>query len=376
MRVALVAWDFGAPTGPLGVMSELVLRGHERFDFVVVSRTLIPQLRPLVEWRRAPAPAAPFSLKWAVFYLTAGARLARVDADVIHTWGPAPMVPNRVHLASVNFDHTSYQEAAGARPSGANPLTWHAWRAFTLALERRTYGGARVGMIDVESPGAKAAFERHYPGASVSVTPRSIDSERFRPNAEVRAHVRAEEGARDDEVVALFVARNWHVKGLDLAVSGVAGARQRGHPVVLWVAGRRGFRALRRVAKRFGVSDHVRLLGFRTDVDRIYAAADVFLLPTLYEIFCRACHEAAASELPVVATAVPGVSDLIGDDEAGIVVEREPRSIAEAVSRLAADPELRADMGRAGRQRVLRCTPERSADRWLDLYERVATGSS
>jgi glycosyltransferase involved in cell wall biosynthesis len=353
-------------------MSELVLRGHQRFDFVVVSRTLLPELRPLVEWGRAPAPAAPFRLRWAVFYLTAGAILARQDVDLIHTWGPAPMVPNRVDLASANFDHATFQEAAGGRPPGANRITWRAVRAFTLALERRTYGGGRVRMLNVESPAAKAALERHYPGVPVTVTPRSIDTERFRPNPEIRGRVRAEEGARDDEVVALFASRDWARQGSDLAVEGVAAARRRGHRLVLWVAGRDDSRTLKRVARSFGIEEHVRLLGFRTDLERFYAGADIYMHPTLYEHFSRACHEAAAAELPVVATAVHGVSDLIGEDEAGIVVERDARSIAEAVSRLAADPGLRADLGKEGRKRTMRFTPERSADHWLDLYEDLA----
>jgi len=349
VRVALVTWDLGPPGSPKGVMSDLVLRGHERYEFVVVARAVQPELRPFVEWHRAPAPNAPFRLKWAVFFATAGARLAGVRADLIHAYGPAPMVPNRVDIASPNFDHADWYDAAGGRPPGARPLSWRAARSLTRALERWSYGRGRARLLDADSAGAKAALERRYPGVPVVVTPYTIDSERFHPDHATRARVRSELGAADGELVAVFVSRDWRVKRLDLAVAGLALARKRGHPLTLWVAG-------------------------RDDVERLYAAADLLLLPTLYETFSRACHEAAATELPVVAPAVHGVVDLIGDDEAGIIVERDAESIADALSRLAADPELRARMGREGRARARRFPLERTVDRWLDLYAELARG--
>ena len=58
-RVALVAWDVGAPGSPSGLLAEIVLAGRERFDFVVVSNTLLPELRPLVDWRRVPHARLP-----------------------------------------------------------------------------------------------------------------------------------------------------------------------------------------------------------------------------------------------------------------------------------------------------------------------------
>ena len=81
-------------------------------------------------------------------------------------------------------------------------------------------------------------------------------------------------------------------------------------------AGNDGHRAL---AEGLGVADRVRFLGYRVDVERVYQAADIFVLPTAYETFCRAAHEAAACGLPVVAPPVPGIRELIGEDEAGIL---------------------------------------------------------
>jgi D-inositol-3-phosphate glycosyltransferase len=81
--------------------------------------------------------------------------------------------------------------------------------------------------------------------------------------------------------------------------------------------------------------------------------------------------EAAASELPLVVTPVHGVSEIVGDDEAGLVVGRRPDEFAGAITRLACDRELRAQMGRAGRRRALEFTIERKLGRFLALYREL-----
>jgi glycosyltransferase involved in cell wall biosynthesis len=292
-----------------------------------------------------------------------------VDADLVHTWGPSPIVPNRMDIASVNMIQAGYHAAAGGRPPGAR-AGWRAARAFKLGLERWSYG-RRAGLLDVATEQAKAVLEGHVPGAKVNVTPRVVDTDRFRPDAEARRRIRKELGVADDDLVALFVGRDWDLKGLDEAIEGVALARRQGAPGLrLWVAGGSGRKQLETRAERWGLADRVEFLGFRADVERLYQGADLFLLPTIYEHHSRAAHEAAASEIPVVATAAGGIAELI-DEGGGIAVERDAEAIAEALRRLAADPGLRSRMGALGRRRCLRFTHERSTDRYLALYEEL-----
>ena len=370
-RVALVTWDLGHPDDTTAsVFSQIVLRGHRRFDFIVVARSLHPEIRPLAEWRRAPAPQSPFRLRWAVFFATAAARLRGAGADLVHTWGPAPMIPSRIDLASVNMLQAGFHAAAGGRPPGAGP-GWRAGRAFKLGLERWSYG-RRVGLLDVDAESARAALLRHVPGASVIVTPRAVDTERFRPDAESGRRLRSELGAAGDDLVVLFVGRDWDLKGLDRAIEGMALARRRGAGSLrLWVAGGSDERGLRAMAEAAGIADRVEFLGLRSDVERLYRGADLFLMPTIYEHFSRASHEAAATEVPVIATEVGGITDLIASG-AGVAVERDGESIAAALTRLAADPGLRARLGARGREWSLRFTQEASTDRYLDLYDELA----
>jgi glycosyltransferase involved in cell wall biosynthesis len=348
----------------------IVLAGHERFDLVVVSRSLLPELRPLVTWRRARAPASPFRLRWAVFYATAAIEIARARADVVHVRAPAPLVPNRVDLASVAFCHAGFDEAARREGhSRSRPA-----RAATLALERWTYAGGRAALVDVETTEAAATFTRHYPGVPVEVVPLSYDLDRFRPDPEARREARAEMGATPGEVVALCPGRDHHAKGVHFAIEGIALAgRPDGPPLWLWVTGPTDTERVDRLAEEAGVRARVKALGWRDDMERLYAGADMLVLPTLYEQGSRASHEAALCELPLVATRVHGAAPLIGDDEGGIAVERDPESVGNAIARLAGDTAMRERMGRAARSRCLAITA--GADpvgRWLDLYERLA----
>lgn len=372
-RVALVTWDVGPPGTHIGLPAEIVLAGRHRFDFVVVSSTLLPELQPLVEWRRAPSPASPFRLRWAVFYATGAVQVARARADVVHTRAPAPLVPNRVDIASVNFCHAGFHEAA--RPEGG--VGSRAARAATLGLERWTYAGGRARVVDVETRAAADTFLRHYPGVPVEVIPARYDTERFRPDADARRAVRGELGVAPDEVVALFAGRDHHAKGLRCAIEGLARARRTtAARLSLWATGDRDAGHVQRLAEGAGVRDHVLPLGWREDMERLYAGADMLVLPTIYEQGSRASHEAAACGLPLVATPVHGAAALIGDDDGGVAVERDPRSVGDAIARLAGDADLRARMGRAARRRCLEITADADpVARWLDLYERLAASS-
>lgn len=112
-------------------------------------------------------------------------------------------------------------------------------------------------------------------------------------------------------------------------------------------------------AEKVGVSDRVRFLGRVSDDDlpRLYASADVFVLPAnaRAEAFGKVLMEAMATGLPCVTTEVgSGTSFIVQDGVTGFVVEkRSPQALAAAVNRLLAGPELRQRMGQAGQQRVL-----------------------
>ena len=104
--------------------------------------------------------------------------------------------------------------------------------------------------------------------------------------------------------------------------------------------------------------------GYQEDVGPFFAAFDVFVLPSANEGTPVTAIEALASGCPVVATRVGGVPDVVHDGEDGILIDPgSPEQLADALVRLAGDPELRARMGAAGRERTL---PRYAVSRLID----------
>ncbi len=106
------------------------------------------------------------------------------------------------------------------------------------------------------------------------------------------------------------------------------------------------------LASAEGVADRVRFTGVRNDVGRLMAAVDVVTAPSLTETFGMVIVEAMALGKAVVATRAGGIPELVLDNETGVLVERTPQALADAVISLLQNPARRTDMGRAGRDRA------------------------
>jgi glycosyltransferase involved in cell wall biosynthesis len=128
---------------------------------------------------------------------------------------------------------------------------------------------------------------------------------------------------------------------------------------------------LRQQAAALGMREHVVFTGFRKDIARILAAIDVFVMPSLSEGLGTAILEAGAAGLPIVATRVGGIPDIVEDGETGLLVPAgEPGALAEAVIRMARDPDLAARCGAAAAEHVrAKFSEERLVERTEALYE-------
>jgi glycosyltransferase involved in cell wall biosynthesis len=124
--------------------------------------------------------------------------------------------------------------------------------------------------------------------------------------------------------------------------------------------------------KRLGLADSIELLGERADVARILSSADAFVLSSIYESLPISILEAMAAALPVAATRVGGVPELVLEGETGFVVPvGDVDALAEALRTLIGDPELRRRFGRAGRARVEASFGiDRFRDEHIELYRR------
>ena len=129
----------------------------------------------------------------------------------------------------------------------------------------------------------------------------------------------------------------------------------------------------RELAQKSGVGERVRWAGFRTDVDELLAGADAFVHPSLVDAFPTVLLEAMAAGLPVVASGVGGIPEIVSPGVTGkLVPPGDPDALASALNTLLADPGAMARMSEAAQQRARR---EFSAQAWLarlgQLYEQV-----
>jgi glycosyltransferase involved in cell wall biosynthesis len=107
------------------------------------------------------------------------------------------------------------------------------------------------------------------------------------------------------------------------------------------------------VLRDAALGDRLRLLGYREDVAALLAAADIFALPSHFEGLPMSVIEAMLTGLPVVATDIRGPREQVVDGVTGLLIPpQQVAPLAAALSRLAADPALRAAMGSAGKDRA------------------------
>lgn len=126
---------------------------------------------------------------------------------------------------------------------------------------------------------------------------------------------------------------------------------------------------LKTLVRELGIEERVEMIPMvpNSEIPAQYQRADIFAMATRYEGFCIPVLEAMAAGLPVVASLTPPIPEIL--DGAGLLVERTPEAFAEALRRLALDPDLRASMGNRGRQRALLLDGRRMEEREGALYE-------
>lgn len=212
------------------------------------------------------------------------------------------------------------------------------------------------------------------PPSKFEVVPLGLDLDPFlaldpQPDEEVRAEL----GIAPGEVLFTYTGRLAAIKRADVMLGALAKARAAGAPVRVAVVGDGVIRPrLEALAAELGCSEAVDFLGYRTDLPRILAAADAALLTSDNEGTPVALIEAAAAARPAVATDVGGVSDIVVEGTGLRVAAGDEARLAEAMGKLAADPDLRRQMGARARAHVAeRFCAERLLRDVEGLYSRL-----
>lgn len=309
--------------------------------------------------------------------------LRRHNVDVLHTHNPKPGLYGRVvgRLARVpvvvNTNHGLYATEMD-RP-------WR--RALVLALEAVAARFSDAELI--QNPEDFELLTRWHlnPPRRTRLLGNGIDLTRFQSSSmqrDTRMALRAEVGADDGTVLVGMVGRLVVEKGYRELIRAAKILRHRYPPVrpgssrylVVAVGPHDPEKsdALHRDEMRQAEGAGVVWLGHRDDVEALYRAMDLFVLPSHREGFPRAAMEAAASGLPIVASNVRGCRQVVDDGVTGLLVPlRDAEALAKAIAELGEDPERRLAMGKAAVAKARERFDERQVVRIvLEIYARVA----
>jgi glycosyltransferase involved in cell wall biosynthesis len=276
--------------------------------------------------------------------------------DLVHVHSPIAALIGRLAAARAGVPRKVYT-AHGFYFHEHQP--WGLRHAF-IGLE--WIGGRFTDVLFTQSAedAATARNLRLCRGDVIEAIGNGVDPDRFRKveaTDAARLRLRAELGVGPGDVVVLMIGRLVAEKGYPELLAAMESVDAH-----LWVVGSRLESdhaasvedAIARIDSNAALSARISFLGYRSDVDDLLRAADIFTLPSHREGMPRSIIEAMMSGLPVVATNIRGSREEVVDGETGFLVPvRDAVKLADALQRLTKDVDLRSRMGAAGRDRAV-----------------------
>jgi glycosyltransferase involved in cell wall biosynthesis len=249
------------------------------------------------------------------------------------------------------------------------------WRVRAAQIADMTTAQSVRAFHAVSSHVAEVMAQRlHVPPSDIRVIPRGRDPQVLGERTpERRAEVRARIGAKPDDLILFAAARHEHKKALDVLLEAFSLVHAEFPKTRLVIAGREGIQTplLTDTVEKLDIHDHVDFLGTRDDVPDLLCAADVFVLSSVSEGFPGSVLEALAMETPIVATDLPGVREILGDEKpcGKLVPTRRHDLLAAAVIETLRDPVEAERVAGVGRERFLDMfSIERVAERMVEFY--------
>jgi glycosyltransferase involved in cell wall biosynthesis len=326
------------PVGPLALLAahlRELARGPHRY------------LLTLATALRLSAPGARSRL-WALFYFAEAmivrSRCRRLGISHLHAVQFADGAGDVALLAA----HRAYEKGREWTLSVAvhGPAELYEVRRYGLAEKVRR---ARLVVAPSEFTRSQLLAQVEEPhGARIAVVHMGVDVDRFR--------FRPDSGRSGADVRVLCVARLARHKGHAILLRALARLRDEGLPLQTTLVGDGPERpAIEELRRQLGLERQVELTGTigQAELPAVYAAADLFCLPTLAEAVGVVNMEAMATGLAVVTSDLMGIPELVDDGSSGLLVTPGREApLARVLRTLAADPALRGRLGEAARRRV------------------------
>lgn len=297
-------------------------------------------------------------------------KFRRHEFDVVHTHTPflLGMVGFRwaeSHgIPVVSTYHTLYD-----RYAHYIPLLPRRYVRFRIAKHTNFYYN-RMGHVITPTEASRRWLIRHSVHAPVSVIPTGIPRGPMIERFEARHQL----GISPDAKLMLYVGRLAKEKNLNVLLQMAAIAFAQDPSLRLWLVGDGPYReTATALARALGIGDRVRFVGFvpRTEVGRYYAAADLFVFPSISETQGLVVQEAMMHGLPAVACIGGGAGASIVDGHNGFLVKGEPQAFAERTLQVLSDDVLHARMSEEAVRSVRDLSVPIMSERIVAVYRQV-----
>jgi glycosyltransferase involved in cell wall biosynthesis len=365
-ELTLVAHHVGPVGGMERVLSELALGLRARgYRVTVIAYACELPAQAGVTFRRVRGPSRPFVLSYPWFMLAGTLAVRRWRRGVVLSVGA--IVLNTVDFVSIHY----CQQVGPATPSRSGwlyRLNVAASARLGRVAERICFRVNRPRRFVCVSEGVAEEIREFFPAHAerTIAIPNGVDTDAFAPESRRAESIELRERLAIGErrLVAIFVGSEWRRKGLEPAIRALAQAP--GWDMIVVGGGDRG--RYERLAEQLGVAGAIHWIGVSRDVAPLYQLADALVFPTGYEAFPLVALEAAASGLPLLATPVNGVRELLSDGENGFLIGAEPDDIAARLRELGEDRALRERLGAAARAAALEYSWAKMVERHDSLY--------
>jgi UDP-glucose:(heptosyl)LPS alpha-1,3-glucosyltransferase len=361
LKIAFVVHDYHRSGGHSRYVAELATRYAKEHEVHVFANRIVDDGTPGIQFHHVPAWRANAFTTVLSFAAPVTLQVGG-GFDIVHSQGFCGLVGNvfTAHMCNSAW-HQALQklgEGATARESVFNVVTG--------ALEHALYRFARnAEVIAVSERVGRDLVEYYHCPAPMHVIYHGTDLETFSPQnrQRYRSDAREEYGIPKDEFVFLYVGNLR--KGAKRCMQALADVEK---GVLLCVAATAPD-VYKQFAKDLGLEHRVIFAGHTKQVERAYAAGDVFLLPTPYDPFALVVSEAMGCGLPVVVSREAGVAELIRNGENGLLlVDVTSHSELAGHMRSLQDREWSAELGRAGRKTVESLTWDAVAEQTMAVY--------
>jgi glycosyltransferase involved in cell wall biosynthesis len=282
-----------------------------------------------------------------------------------------------IHLHTERANFWFGLVALAARPTRV-VRTIHSVFSFHGALRRRRGFQRRVlgrlGVTHVACSRSVQMNERARFGLETRYVPNWYDSGRFYTRSELeRSEARQSLGISEAESVIVTAGNCADVKNHAALITALARIRHTGRVVYLHAGSEEPGYPERVLARTLGIEDKIRFLGLVDDVPGIFAASDLFAMPSLYEGFSVALLEALACGLPALLTEVPGLVDFRELDSGLVYAEPTAESLARSLESLLARSRLELRSESFASEETVKSSfgLEAGVERYVQLYRGV-----